>query len=210
MANEEIVVAEEWTEVVVAQEKEEKKEPLADSVARLAEERRLAETESVVVPDSLLKQASPYDVLGELLTKSPAFADYVKKRAAANAPVVRKVPVVKPSNWQVSLGPVYGEAGAVKTLQMTPDRLFRVEKVIATDSAEPSGSGTLIGDIYVGRRSQRPSYGRNWSPTTFFANNSLGRGLLWDTAQPGLNISVTISFTRSCTFYMDLFGKAIV
>lgn len=187
----EIVLTGEWSEVVVA---ETETPPLADDVAKLAEERRLAERERVgsgaPPPSSGLIGIRPLPEQTQLLA--------------------RKVPGAR--DWQIPMGPVYGEADAITTLTVEPDVIFRVDKLLATDTAEPAGTGTLIGNMLVGSRMQRPPVmtSADYKTTTLFSINSLGRGIKWDTAQPGVQISVTVSFIESCTFDLILFGKAVI
>lgn len=60
------------------------------------------------------------------------------------------------------------------TIHVTPNILFRGEKLVALDPGE------------------------------------LGKGIKWDTIQPAMDISVTVSFVQSATFDFTIFGKAIL
>lgn len=110
--------------------------------------------------------------------------------------------------WDMSIGPAFGVAGSRQTLTVTPQCLFRVEKVMANDTGAPAGYGTRILQFIVGQRLQRPN--ANGSPLAlFFGPATLGNGMRWDTCQRGLTISVQVEFVQSCTFDMALFGQAV-
>jgi len=150
-----------------------------------------------------------YDVLGEMLQNSPAFQQFVAKRAAGSRPITHKVPLQKARDWDLSFGPVSGSAGTTTIITVAPQCLFRGEKVMATDTASPAGTGTRITQVLIGQRLQRPASGGG-SLTLFFSNGALGNGIKWDTCQQALSISVTVSFVAACTFDMTVFGKAVV
>jgi hypothetical protein len=156
-----------------------------------------------------------FDILGELAAKSPAFKQYAAKRIASSRPIVSQHPLSMARDWQIDFGPVYAAtAGYVTTLTITPQVLFRGEKVMATDTgngtASTVGYGTRITQIFVGQKSQRPA-NAGATLTAFFANNALGNGIRWDSCERGLSISVTVSFVlANCTFDMTVFGKAVL
>jgi hypothetical protein len=150
-----------------------------------------------------------YDVLGEMLQKSPAFQGYVAQRAAASRPVTYRQPLQKARDWDLSFGPVSGAAGTTTVITVAPQCLFRGEKVMATDTASPAGTGTRITQVLIGQRLQRPATGGG-SLTVFFSNGALGNGIKWDTCQQALSIAVTVSFISAVTFDMTVFGKAVV
>src|SRR3990167_203106 len=150
-----------------------------------------------------------YDILGELLDKSPAFRQYPAKKAANSRPITHRQPLQKARDWDLSFGPVSGAAGTTTVITVAPQCLFRGEKVMATDTHTPNGTGTRITQVLIGQRLQRPATGGG-TLTLFFANNSLGNGIKWDTCQQALSISVTVSFVQACTFEMSVFGKAVV
>lgn len=156
-----------------------------------------------------LDKESAFEILGEMVAKSPAFAAYAQKRAAASRPMLHKTPLNKARDWQIDFGPVSGAAGTTTTVVINPQVLFRGEKVMATDSGSTPGLGTRIGAIFVGQKSQRPA-NANSTLTAFFANNALGNGIRWDTCEKALSISVTINFIQACTFDMTVFGKAVL
>lgn len=109
-------------------------------------------------------------------------------------------------DWDLSLGPVSGSAGEVKTVTVTPQCLFRVEKVMASDTG--GGSATRIMSFYVGNRLQRPALA-GATLAQFFGSGVLGNGVRWDTCERGLTISATVSFVEAATFEAALFGKAV-
>ena len=150
------------------------------------------------------------EILGELVKRSPAFAQYASKRLAASRPMVAKTPLNKARDWQIDFGPVFGVAGTTTTIIVNPQCLFRGEKVMATDtSSGTAGMGTAIQAIFVGQKSQRPA-NQGQTLTAFFANNALGNGIKWDTCEKALSISLTIAFLNSCTFFCTVFGKAVL
>lgn len=152
------------------------------------------------------------EVLGavqQLVSQSPAFKNFIDQRAAANRPVLKKQPLRAARDWDLSFGPVSGAAGTTTVITVAPQCLFRGEKVMATDTASPAGTGTRITQILIGQRLQRPATGGG-TLTSFFANNALGNGIKWDTCQQALSISVTVSFVSACTFDMAVFGKAVI
>lgn len=149
------------------------------------------------------------EILGELSSKSPAFRAYAEKRAAASRPMVQKVPLQKARDWQIDFGPVCSGAGTTTTISQNPQCLFRAEKVMATDTASPAGTGTRIQQIFVGNKLQRPA-NAGATLTVFFANNALGNGVRWDTCEKALSIAITVSFVSACTFDMTVFGKAVM
>ena len=55
-----------------------------------------------------------FEILGELMEKSPAFAQYAQKRAAASRPMTHKIPLQKARDWQIDFGPVSGAAKKMK------------------------------------------------------------------------------------------------
>lgn len=150
-----------------------------------------------------------YDVLGVALAQSPAFQNLLAKKAAQQRPVMHKQPLRMARDWDVPLGPVSGAAGTTTTISFQPQAYFRVEKLMATDTAATPGMGTAITQILVGQRLQRPATGGG-TLSIFYSNASLGNGLRWDTCQPAFSIALTISFVSACTFYGNLFGKAVV
>ncbi len=153
-----------------------------------------------------------FQVLGDLMQKSPAFNQYVNARAAASRPMTTSIPLQKARDWQVDFGPVSGASSTTTTITVQPQCLFRGEKVMATDTGGAGtavGYATSIGTILIGNRLQRPA-GTGYTLTAFFANNSLGNGIRWDTCEKALSISVTVSFITASTFYMTVFGKAVL
>lgn len=111
-------------------------------------------------------------------------------------------------DWDLSLGPAFGVAGSTTVITVSPQCLFRVEKVMAYDTGNPPGTATRIMQFLVGNQLQRPSASGS-SLALFFGVATLGNGMRWDTCQRGLTISVTVSFVQAATFEMSLFGKAV-
>jgi hypothetical protein len=149
-----------------------------------------------------------YDILGELMQKSPAFANYMNQRAANSRPLITRQPLQKARDWQLDFGPTCSGANTSTTITVAPQCLFRGEKVMATDTGSPVGTATRIQTILIGNRLQRPA--STSTLTTFFSNGALGNGIKWDTCERALSIAITVSYTSACTFDMTVFGKAVL
>lgn len=159
---------------------------------------------------SLVGRDQAFEILGEAMSASPAFKQYVEKRAAASRPMLNKVGYQKARDWNIDFGPVFGSASTTTTITVAPQCLFRGEKVMATDwGPNPAGYNTRVQSIFVGQKLQRPAAGSN-TLTYFFANGSLGNGIKWDTCDKALSISMTISFITAATFEATVFGKAVL
>ena len=111
-------------------------------------------------------------------------------------------------DWDLSFGPVSGAAGTTTVITVAPQCLYRVEKVIATDTGTPPGTATRIMQFLVGQRLQRPGSAGS-TLVQFFGPATFGNGLRWDTCERGLSIAVTVSFIQAATFEMSTFGKAV-
>ena len=164
--------------------------------------------EQVVVGD----HGDEDDLVGaqQMLRKAPPFAEYEAKRAAGNTPVLRydEVPA-RLRQWTLDFGPVSAPAGFSTTITISPQCLFRGEKIIATDTAAVAGTGTRITTVAVGARIQRP-LGNAGSLSLFFSQTALANGITFDTAKPWSRIAVTVSFVTACTFDMTVFGTAVL
>lgn len=111
--------------------------------------------------------------------------------------------------WDFPLGPVFGVAGTITTISVRPQCLFRVEKVMVTDTGDPPGSATMIMQFIVGSRVQRPVTG-GASLAAFFGPEALGNGVSWSADSGGLRIQLQVSFVQDATFRGSLFGSAEV
>lgn len=112
-------------------------------------------------------------------------------------------------DWDLSFGPISGLAGDITIIMRAPQCLFRVEKIMATDTGTPPGTATRVMQFLVGNRLQRPA-ATGSTLVVFFGPATLGNGLRWDTCDKGLSIAVTVSFVVPATFDMTCFGKAVV
>lgn len=146
--------------------------------------------------------------LGALLEKRPPFTSYADRPPPARSPMWQKQPLRGTRDWELSFGPVSGPAGSTTTISVMPQLYFRGEKVIASDSATPPGTGTRIMNIMVGAKMQRPNNGGVL--TQFYGPNALGGGIKFDTCQPAFAIAMVVSFIVACTFDARMFGKAVV
>jgi len=150
------------------------------------------------------------DVLGGIaLQNTVAFRNYNATRAAASRGVLDKRRLLKTREWQLDFGPVWVPAGNQTTITISPQCLFRGEKIMATDTSTTPGNGTRIVSVVVGQKVQKPN-GGNGTLTQFFAATALANGIKFDTAQRWSNIAVTVSFVETCTFDMSIFGSCVV
>jgi hypothetical protein len=148
---------------------------------------------------------------------SASFKDYLAKRVANQATVIRKQPRLPTQDWQIDIGPVVGVAGTITTVFVQPQVLFRCEKIIATDSygndlvggPQPglNGYGTRIGRITVGQLAERPAL--TYTLTRFFAFDSIANGVKFRPCPEALKLSVQVSFIQTCVFDLTMFGKAL-
>jgi hypothetical protein len=111
--------------------------------------------------------------------------------------------------WDYPLGPVFGAAGTVTTISVTPQCRYRVEKVMATDTSPNPGFGVGVVQFMVGQQLQRPVTA-GASLATFFGPTAIGNGLRWGVCDKGLSITLQVSFIASCTFHGSLFGSGQV
>ena len=151
------------------------------------------------------------DIIGvdEYLQHATSYNEYEINRTAKGTPMLsRRVAPMEQREWQLDLGPASAPAGEQLTFYSQPQFHFRTEKVMATDSV--GGTGTRILSVQVGHRLQRPAGGGQGALTAFFAQTALGNGQLWDTCQPALQISMTVSFVQACTFDCTIFGSAVI
>jgi hypothetical protein len=161
--------------------------------------------------EDIVGEIDDSDILGALedLGHDTGFKQYEIERAAMGTPMlVRRNTPMERREWQLDLGPASAPAGEQLTFYSQPQYHFRTEKVVATDSV--GGAGTRILSVQVGHRLQRPAGGGQGALTSFFAQTALGNGQLWDTCQPALTISMTVSFVQACTFDCTIFGSAII
>ena len=152
------------------------------------------------------------DILGSAVnTQDPGFQERLAKEAAAAAPLLIKDPFKSPAarEWDIATGPVQAPAGRIVTVTMTPQVLFRGEKVMATDDVDPAGTGTRIMQVAVGNKVQKAG-GSNGTLTSMFSEVALANGIRFDTAHAWSNIKVTVSFVQACTFNLSIFGKAVL
>ena len=61
----------------------------------------------------------------------------------------------------------------------------------------------------IGQKNQMPTTTGGMLSASFI-NTALGNGIKWDTCQPALTISITLSFLQTCTWYGTLFGKTVL
>jgi hypothetical protein len=148
-------------------------------------------------------------LLGALPTaaQSPAFQKFLADRLARSRPVLQKVPLNKKRRFQLNFGPLAVGPGQSAAAAVRAQVLFRGEKLInAGDSA-----GLQIEGLFVGQKSQFPSF-QNSVSVSAFDPNSLSSGLLMDTCAPGLDITFKIRniAAATLTWAMVLVGSAVL
>ena len=149
-----------------------------------------------------------YELLGQMVSRSPQMAALVNQAAMRGRPMVRRQQVDKARDWDFPLGPISGSSATTSTITIRPQTLFRVEKIMATDVGPlAAGFNTSVTQVIIGNKLQRPSTSGG-TLTLFFSQNALGNGVKWDTCQPALDIAFTVSFITQSTFYGTLWGKA--
>jgi hypothetical protein len=178
------------------------------------------EPQSTPTADELLlaaiAEAAPWSApIGEetITESTPGFDEQVAKRVADSRPILqRSKRQMEIRDWDLSFGPASAPAGNTILFSADPQCFFRGEKVVATDTGTPVGTGTRVMQVSIGQRIQRPGAGGTQSGqgslTAFFAQTALGNGMLWETCQPSLSISILVSFVQSCTFDATVFGRA--
>ena len=102
---------------------------------------------------------------------------------------------------------IAGNPGDRLRLVLRPQVYFRVDKIMATDTADIPGRGTRVLGAYVGNVLQRPAPPSNGTLTLFFAQNALGNGVKWDTCAPDLSITIEVVFDVACVFDVSLYGQ---
>lgn len=138
------------------------------------------------------------------------------KQDSVEARIDKSEPVIAPGTgdmqmreWQLDYGPLWGPAGLVTVITVTPQCYFRGEKIMATDSYSTPGYGTRILSVAVGQKIQRAGNDQG-TLTAMLNSSSLADAVLHDTAHKWSNISVTVSFVQTCTFDMTIFGRAVL
>ncbi len=138
--------------------------------------------------------------------------EYVEERVIKAEPVLveEKHNALEVREWEISFGPVSAPAGEQTTVTISPQCLFRGEKIMASDTGSTPGRGTRIISVVVGNKQQKPTNNGRGTLTSFFNETALANGITFDTAKPWSKIAVTISFVEACTFDMSVFGRAVV
>lgn len=149
------------------------------------------------------------EVLGDIVRNNPAFRSAVAKRIAGSRPVVKNVAPVKARDFTVPFT-AYGTVGQSVTVTATPQCLFRPEKLIVNEiGSSTNGYGSTITGASVGQKNQMATNSGGLLSAGFLPT-ALGNGIRWDTCQPALTISITVSFLQTCTWYGALSGKAVL
>ena len=103
-------------------------------------------------------------------------------------------------------GVLAGKKGEIKKIRVYPEvDVFKGEKLMAIDTFEQPGCGTLIRQVMIGQRPQFPKFAGTL--TLFFSQNALGNGLRWGDCLLGESIEMTVEFLQDCEFQCAVFGK---
>lgn len=100
---------------------------------------------------------------------------------------------------------IAGRAGQTVTVQAQPNALFRGERLVATDSSERPGMGSMIQGVFVGNKPQTATF-QNALLTLFFNENALSPDLAFDVCDPNLFITFQILFLVDCAWSATLWG----
>ena len=151
------------------------------------------------------------DILGAVFNPqaNPNFKAALARKAALSRPSTMNQPPNKAREFQFPLTQ-YGTPGQTVTVSATPQVHFRSEKLVINEiGSSTNGYGTTITGVTVGQRNQMPTTSGGMLSASFI-NTALGNGIKWDTCQPALSISVTLSFLQTCTWYCTIFGRAVL
>lgn len=154
------------------------------------------------------------DILGALssggmsnLQNSQVFRDALAGRLSRSAPITQRVMPTKKRRWPIAFGPTPIPPGQSVTLSSTPRCLFRGEKLLNSGDA----TGLFMQNLFIGNKSQLPA-NVNPLPVQRFNAPVLDNGLLMDTCDPGLGISMSIMNVAALTltFSMTIFGSVVL
>lgn len=154
---------------------------LTAAAGALAQRRRRAPPRMMVMAPRPMQRPAPRPVMQAPCRPANAIA-------LRNAVAVRNVAPTVRRDWPLPLDSgISVPNGQTFTITIRPQMTFRVERlVIESDHA----GDFLIQDVKVGNRSQFGAAGS--IPARIFQENANGVRLRGDTAQPGIDISVTV------------------
>lgn len=166
-------------------------------------------------PDQVGAAAGLDEIIGALLNpgtvqNNPTLRNALVNQIARSKPVLKRVAPTAWRKWQTGIGPVYIAAGGTGTVTISPQCLFRVEKLYLTDvngAGVGAGYASFVTGITVGQQNQMPN---NTSiPVWAFGPGLLGNGVEWDTCQGAYTMTITFNATYACTVSGALFGQAV-
>lgn len=106
-------------------------------------------------------------------------------------------------------GSIDGQKNDTLTLVFKPEIVYRLDRMLVTDSWTPPGSGTGMTSMTINGRLNRP-FNNGMSLSMNMNPSPLGSGIRYDTCQPGSSIEFEIKFLQTCTFMMALFGRGVL
>lgn len=152
------------------------------------------------------------EILGMLsstgaIQSTPAFQAALANRYAKRAPVTQKVNPTKKRRWPVAFGPTGIPPNTTVTITVTPQCLFRGEKLLNSGDA----TNLFLQTLTVGQKNQLPT-NQNAISVSSFGAGVLDNEMLLDTCDPGLSIQLAVQNIGAVTytFAMTIFGHAVL
>lgn len=144
--------------------------------------------------------------LAQALAPQAAQTAMVRELAARNASVVVAREPLDSRTLTLPFPETVIPANSAATIQVLPQTLFRCERfVIQSDIA----GSLVVDDIRIGTQSQFSASGP--VPARCFSEVAVGVGTLYDTAEPGITISLSLRNISGnpVTFRAAMFGRAV-
>lgn len=123
------------------------------------------------------------------------------------------MPIVAWREWPNTTNRIEGKKGEIRWSTCLPQCTYRVEKIMAIDTAKNSGYGTRIMMMMVGQKLQGPvpddaGEFRGGTLSACYGIGALGNGITFDECESGQCIRFLIYFEEDCAWEAALFGKA--
>lgn len=166
-------------------------------------------------PDQVGGAAGLDEIIGAMLNpgtvrNDPTLRNAIVQQIARSKPVLKRSSPTQWRKWSTGIGPVHIAAGGTGTFTISPQCLFRVEKMYLTDINDAgvgAGYASSVTGITVGQQNQLPN--NTSMPSWTFGPGLLGNGVEWDTCQGAYTMTITFSATYRCTITGALFGQAV-
>ena len=146
------------------------------------------------------------------LAQSPGLQNALAARIARAQPVLERVAPTAWRKWQTGIGPVTISAAGTATVTITPQCLFRVEKMYLNDSSAngtgaSGGYASYVTGVTIGQLNQMPNNTK--IPVWVFGPGLLGNGIEWDTCQGAYSMTLTFYSDIAATISGGLFGQSV-